>query len=193
MLLRLAAAACRKGAGSRTLVCRAAGEKPGSEAAFERQHWLGSQIWWDGLARVEWPDVPPSVGVRGTWYRQNMRSARWRARLLDLMILVLTAGVPFAVAVRAENWVVALLGSFASLLTGMRHVFDWQGAWISFSRANLQIEAEVVRYRQGADEYADRKAAPGILVTRVEMITAEETGAWARRLTPPVSSETNPQ
>ncbi|MFD4661514.1 DUF4231 domain-containing protein [Kitasatospora sp. NPDC058444] len=152
------------------------------------QHSLGSQIWWDDLAKVEWPEVPPSVVVRGTWYRQNMRSARWKARLLDLMILVLAAGVPFAVAVRAGSWVVALLGSFASLLTGIRHVFDWQGGWISFSRANQRIDTEVIRYKQGVGEYRYRKAAPGILVTRVEQIAGEETGAWAHRLAPPVFS-----
>lgn len=111
-----------------------------------------------------------------------MHSARWRAKLLDLTILVLAAGVPFAVAVKADNWVVALLGSLTSLLTGMRHVFDPQGDWIAFSRANVQIEAEVVRYKQALDEYGDPVAAPGILAIRVEEICAEETGAWAQRL-----------
>ncbi|MFC5641510.1 DUF4231 domain-containing protein [Kitasatospora cinereorecta] len=140
---------------------------------------------------MEWPDVPPSVTVRGTWYQQNMRSARWRARLLDLTILVLAAGVPFAVAVKAGTWVVALLGSLTSLLTGMRHVFDLQGDWISFTRANLQIETEVVRYKQGLNEYSDPVAAPGILAACVERITAAETGAWAQRLMPPGASETD--
>ncbi|MFE3113751.1 DUF4231 domain-containing protein [Kitasatospora indigofera] len=163
-------------------------EKLGSGAAFER-HSVGSRTWWDDLPKVDWPDVPPSVTVRGTWYQQNMRSARWRARLLDLTILVLAAGVPFAIAIKADNWVVALLGSSTSLLTGMRHVFDLQGDWISFTRANLQIETEVVRYKQALNEYADGETAPGILAARVEKITAEETGGWAQRLTPPASSD----
>lgn len=108
---------------------------------------MGSRAWREDLPKVEWPDVPSSVTTRGTWY-QNMRSARWRAKLLDLAILVLAAGVPFAVAIKADNWIVALLGSLTSLLTGTRHVFDPQGDWISFSRANMQIETEVVRYKQ---------------------------------------------
>ena len=105
-----------------------------------------------------------------------------RARLLDLAILVLAAGVPFAVAVKADNWVVALLSSLTSLLAGMRHVFDLQGDWISFAQANLQIETEVVRSKQALDEYSDEVAAPGILAVRVENIVAVETGTWAQRL-----------
>ncbi|GAB7102617.1 hypothetical protein JCM4814A_09310 [Streptomyces phaeofaciens JCM 4814] len=97
---------------------------------------MGSQAWWEGLAKVKWPDVPPSVIARGTWYQQSMHSARWRARLLDLTILVLAAGVPFAVAIKAGNWVVALLGSL--------------------------IETEVVRYKQALDEYSDEAAGPRI-------------------------------
>ncbi|MET9895760.1 DUF4231 domain-containing protein [Streptomyces sp. NPDC006465] len=152
---------------------------------------MGSQAWWEGLAKVEWPDVPPSVIARGTWYQQNMHSARWRARLLDLTILVLAAGVPFGVAIKADNWVVALLGSLTSLLTGMRHVFDPQGDWISFTQANLQIETEVVRYRQALDEYSDAAAAPGILAARVENIAAVETGTWAQRLPRPAAPSTS--
>ncbi|MEW2114931.1 DUF4231 domain-containing protein [Streptomyces sp. NPDC005474] len=134
---------------------------------------------------MEWPDVPPSVTTRGTWYRQNMHSARWRAKLLDLAILALAAGVPFAVAIKADNWIVALLGSLTSLLTGMRHAFDPKGDWISFSRANMQIETEVVHYKQALGEYRDPAAAPGILAARVEEICAEETGTWAQRLPSP--------
>ncbi|MGW0865688.1 DUF4231 domain-containing protein [Streptomyces sp. NPDC002611] len=152
---------------------------------------MGSRAWWEDLPKVEWPDVPPSVITRGTWYRQNMHNARWKAKLLDLTILVLAAGVPFAVAIKADNWIVALLGSLTSLLTGMRHVFDPQGDWISFSRANVQIETEVVRYKQALDEYGDPAAAPGILTARVEEICAEETGAWAQRLPRPAIPGTN--
>ncbi|MFC5144507.1 DUF4231 domain-containing protein [Streptomyces aureoversilis] len=151
---------------------------------------MGSHAWWEDLPKVKWPDVPPNVTTRGTWYEQSMRSARWKARLLDLAILVLASGVPFAVAIKAGNWVVALLGSLTSLLAGMRHVFDPQGDWISFTRANLQIETEVVRYKQALDEYSDPAAAPGMLAARVEKITAEETGAWTQRLPRPATPET---
>lgn len=152
---------------------------------------MGSRAWWEDLPKVEWPDIPPSVTTRGIWYRQNMRSARWRAKLLDLAILALAAGVPFAVAIKADNWAVALLGSLTSLLTGMRHVFDPQGDWIAFSRANMQIETEVVRYKQALGEYGNPAAAPGILAACVEAICAEETGAWAQRLPRPAVPGTN--
>ncbi|MER5858214.1 DUF4231 domain-containing protein [Streptomyces sp900105245] len=151
---------------------------------------MGSQLWWADLPKVTWPDVPSSVTTRGTWYQQNMRSARWKARLLDLVILVLAAAVPFAVAIRADNWVVALLGFLTSLLTGARHIFDPQGDWIRFSQASLQIETEVVRYKQAWNEYGDPATAPGILAARVEDICAEETGAWAQRLPRPATSGT---
>ncbi|MFJ8018137.1 DUF4231 domain-containing protein [Streptomyces sp. NPDC096339] len=152
---------------------------------------MGSHTWWEDLPKVKWPDLPPSVTTRGIWYQQNMHNARWKGELLDLAILVLAAGVPFAVAIKADNWIVALLGSLTSLLTGTRHVFDPQGDWIAFSRANLQIETEVVRYRQALDEYSDPVAAPGILATRVERIAAEETATWAQRLPGPATPGAN--
>lgn len=73
----------------------------------------------------------------------------------------------------------------------MRHVFDPQGDWISFSRTNLQLETEVVRYKQALDQYSDSVAAPGILAARVEEISAEETGTWAQRLPRPATPGTN--
>ncbi|WP_443031814.1 hypothetical protein [Streptomyces sp. CA-210063] len=81
--------------------------------------------------------------------------------------------------------------SLTSLLTGMRHVFDPQGDWISFAQANLQIETEVVRYKQALDEYGDEAAAPGILAVRVENIAAVETGTWAQRLPRPAAPSTS--
>ncbi|MFF4264580.1 DUF4231 domain-containing protein [Streptomyces virginiae] len=153
---------------------------------------MGSQTWWEDLPKVEWPDVPSSVTTRATWYHQNMRSARWRAKLLDLAILVLAAGVPFAVAVKADNWVVALLGSLTSLLTGMRHVFDPQGDWISFARVYVQIESEVIRYKQALDEYSDPASAPRVLAARIEKIAVEETGEWTQRLPRPATPGTGP-
>lgn len=86
--------------------------------------------------------------------------------------------------------VVALLGILTSLLTGARHIFDPQGDWIRFSQASLQIETEVVRYKQAWKEYGDPATAPGILAARVEDICAEEAGAWAQRLPRPATSGT---
>ncbi|MGW2585912.1 DUF4231 domain-containing protein [Streptomyces virginiae] len=150
---------------------------------------MGSQPWWEDLPKVEWPDVPPSVTTRATWY--HLRSARWKAKFLDLAILVLAAGVPFAVAIKADNSVVALLGSLTSLLTGMRHVFDPQGDWITFARAYVQIESEVICYKQALDEYSNPASAPGILAARIEKIAVEETGAWTQRLPRPATPGTS--
>jgi hypothetical protein len=64
----------------------------------------------------------------------------------------------------------------------MRTVFGWQRNWASFARANLQIEAEIVRFGQAVGEYGSAGTAAALLAERVEDIAAAETGSWARRV-----------
>jgi Protein of unknown function (DUF4231) len=101
---------------------------------------------------------------------------------VDSCILVLTAGVPFAVAAHAPGWVAALLGALAAVGTGSRQVFGWQKNWASFSVASGQIEAEIVRFGYGIGDYQESATAAGRLAERVENITAAETGTWVQRV-----------
>lgn len=138
--------------------------------------------WW---LTIQHPDnvlLPVNVVERGRWYQKQMRNARIKSHTADTCILVLTAGVPFAVAAHAPGWVAALLGALAAVATGLRQVFGWQKNWSSFAVASEQIEAEIVRFGYGIGDYQDAATAAGRLAERVENITAAETGAWVQRV-----------
>jgi Protein of unknown function (DUF4231) len=138
--------------------------------------------WWIVIQHPAHVPLPLNVVERGRWYRREMKSARIRAQLIDVAILIATAAVPCVVAASAPGWVGAFLGGIAAVGTGLRQVFGWQRNWASFSRANVQIESEIVRFGQGVGEYAPPATAAALLATRVEDITASETGSWAKQV-----------
>ena len=138
--------------------------------------------WWIVIQHPAHVPLPLNVVERGRWYRREMKSARIRAQLIDVAILIATAAVPCAVAAHAPGWVGAFLGGLAAVATGLRQVFGWQRNWASFARANVQIETEIVRFGQGVGEYAPPATAAALLATRVEDITASETGSWAKQV-----------
>jgi hypothetical protein len=138
--------------------------------------------WWLSIEHPAHVQLPLNVRERGLWYRRQTRAARLRAQSLDLSILVATAAVPCTVAAHAPGWAGAFLGGIAAVGTGMRQVFGWQRNWASFARANMQIEAEIVRFGQAVGEYGPAGTAAARLAERVEDIAATETGSWARRM-----------
>lgn len=142
----------------------------------------GKEPWWLAIQHPGSISLPVNVVERGRWYHRQMRSARIKSHGVDICILVLTAGVPFAVAAHAPGWVAALLGALAAVGTGLRQVFSWQKDWASFTVTSGQIEAEIVRFGYGIGEYQEAATAAGRLAERVEDITAAETGTWVQRV-----------
>lgn len=156
----------------------AAAPMPATSSARQRR----TDPWWLAIEHPGHVALPLNVVERGMWYRRQMHAARLRAQALDLSILLATAAVPCSVAAHAPAWAGAFLGGIAAVATGMRQVFGWQRNWASFARANVQIEAEIVRFGQAIGEYAPAAKAAAALADRVEDITAAETGSWMRRL-----------
>jgi hypothetical protein len=140
------------------------------------------ELWWLTIQHPGNISLPVNVVERGRWYHKQMRSARIKSHAVDICILVLTAGVPFAVAAHAPGWVAALLGALAAVATGLRQVFGWQKDWTSFAVASGQIEAEIVRFGYGIDDYQEAATAAGRLAERIESISAAETGTWVQRV-----------
>lgn len=142
----------------------------------------GKELWWLTIQRPDNISLPVNVVERGRWYHRQLRNARIKSHAVDTCILVLTAGVPFAVAAHAPGWVAALLGALAAVGTGLRQVFGWQKDWTSFAVASGQIEAEIVRFGYSIGDYQEAATAAGRLAERVENITAAETGTWVQRV-----------
>jgi Protein of unknown function (DUF4231) len=138
--------------------------------------------WWLTIQHPGNISLPVNVVERGRWYHKQMRNARIESHTVDTCVLVLAAGVPFAVAAHAPSWVAALLGALAAVGTGLRQVFGWQKNWASFAVASGQIEAEIVRFGYGIGDYQEAATAAGRLAERVENITAAETGTWVQRV-----------
>ncbi|MGO9933236.1 MAG: DUF4231 domain-containing protein [Steroidobacteraceae bacterium] len=141
----------------------------------------GKKPWWLSIQRAGKISLPINVVERGGWYRMQMRNARLRSQTLDTCVLVLTAGVPFAVAVHAPGWATALLGALAAVGTGSRQIYGWQKNWTSFTLASRQIETEIVRCGYGMGDYQEAATAAERPAERVENITAAETGTWVQR------------
>jgi len=120
----------------------------------------GKELWWLTIQHPANISLPVNVVERGRWYHRQMRSARIKSHMVDTCILVLTAGVPFAVAAHAPGWVAAFLGALAAVSTGLRQVFGWQKDWASFAVASGQIEAEIVRFGYGIGDYALLRTHP---------------------------------
>jgi Protein of unknown function (DUF4231) len=140
------------------------------------------EAWWLTIQHPGNIALPVNVIERGRWYRKQMRNARMESHTADTLILILTAGVPFAVAAHAPGWVAALLGALAAVGTGLRQVFGWQKNWTSFAVASGQIEAEIVRFGYGIGDYKEAATAAERLADRVESICAAETGTWVQRV-----------
>ena len=140
------------------------------------------ELWWLTIHHPSNISLPVNVIERGRWYHKQMRNARIKSHAVDTCILILTAGVPFAVAAHAPGWVAALLGALAAVGTGLRQVFGWQKDWASFAVASGQIEAEIVRFGYGIGDYQGTTTAAGRLAERIENITAAETGTWVQRV-----------
>jgi Protein of unknown function (DUF4231) len=152
----------------------------------------GNKPWWLDIQHPGRISLPINVVERGFWYRKQMRYARLRSEILDTCVLVLAAGVPFAVAVHAPGWATALLGALAAVGTGTRQIYGWQKNWKSFASASGQIEREIVRFGYGMGDYQDAATAAERLADRVEDITAAETGAWAQRTDEAYNSRNSP-
>jgi len=121
--------------------------------------------------------VPPSVLGRLEHYTRLSWQARRRHSIVEVMGLVVAASIPVLAAFAVDSRLIAILGSLAVLIAGIRTLGGYKENWTSRTRARYAIEKEVALFAAHHGRYTEPGAA-ALLVEAVEDICARERDGW---------------
>ncbi len=111
-------------------------------------------------------------------YRRAKSRGRFFHQAGELTILLTTAATVVVAALHASAVVTATIAAVTLFLTGFRQVFGPNENWVRFSRAWVDIDHAVLRYRLIPEKDRDA-AAQHALMEQIIAITAQESGEWA--------------
>ena len=115
------------------------------------------------------------------WYRTAAVRSRKAYRGLETAILVASAAIPVAAAIKPHNAIVpAVLGSVIVVLSGVRAIFHWQDNYLRFSAAREAIESERRSYNTMAEPYDDPNTRDLNLAASVSRIEYDEMSNWTK-------------
>jgi Protein of unknown function (DUF4231) len=115
------------------------------------------------------------------WYRSAAIRSRRFYRLLETVLLVISAAIPASAAIQPDDAIIpAILGSFVVVLTGLRPVFHWQDNYIRFSSAREAVEAERRLYMTNAEPYHDPSTRDQLLAAAITRIEQDEMRTWVK-------------
>lgn len=132
------------------------------------------------------------------WY---YRSATWARRgfwVAEVVLVIITAAIPTAVALDLSQRIPAVLGGIAAVLTGLSGIFLWRDSWVRFTQTYTELETEKVFYQYGIGVYDidDERARTKLFIERTRTIAGAETKLWTtirqRQATSPADSRTDP-
>jgi hypothetical protein len=137
------------------------------------------EYWWQRLRRPDGRPLPPSAVERLGWYERQVRRKRTSYYIVEVVILLASAAVPAAAAAGASIAAMGVIGAAVTALIGTRQLFRLEEDWIRFSRALIDLHAEVVAFSVGTPPYDDERTAEATLATTVERLVAAETAQWS--------------
>ncbi len=97
---------------------------------------------------------------------------------MELSSLVVSAAIPALAAYALDSRLIAVFGSLAVLLNGIRALGSYKENWTSRTRARYAIEREIALFAAQHGKYAEPGASTA-LVEAVEEICARERNGWA--------------
>lgn len=121
--------------------------------------------------------IPPSVLAQLRRYQASARSARSKHAIVEISGLAVSAAIPALAAFGADARVIAVFGSLAVLIGGIRALAGYKESWTSRTRARYEIQREIALFAVQHGRYAGDDAARN-LVEAVEEITARERDGW---------------
>ncbi|WP_433204672.1 DUF4231 domain-containing protein [Nocardia sp. CA-107356] len=124
--------------------------------------------------------VPPSVLAQWQRYLSMSWSVRRRHYVTEVSGLLVSAAIPVLAAFALDSRIIAIVGSLAVLINGLRALTGYKESWASRTRARYAIEKEIALFAAHHGKYANDGAATA-LVEAVEEICAEEGEGWAAR------------
>jgi hypothetical protein len=138
---------------------------------------------WMVTAQRDGQALPVTVVAKWRWYKKGSRRDRLRYGAMELAALIGSAAIPVAAAAHLDSVVIAAIGAFVLIATGIRTTFGLHENWVEHSQAGYAIEREAALFLHASPPYADTDAIQR-LVARVEEIADEGGQRWvSRRMT----------
>ncbi|HEX5990120.1 MAG TPA: DUF4231 domain-containing protein [Solirubrobacterales bacterium] len=113
-----------------------------------------------------------------SWYDRKSQVCQQRFKLLKVLQIVTAAAIPVAVAVSAEDWLVAVAGALIVVLEGFQQLEQYQQNWTTYRSTCEQLKHEQFLYLAGAGPYRDAADADQLLAEHVEGLVSQEHAGW---------------
>ena len=114
------------------------------------------------------------------WYQTAAKRARRAYKIMETLLLLVSASIPVSAVVSNSAVTPAILGSVTVVLAGARAVFHWQENYLRFSEAREAVEAERRLYHTWSIPYDDAETRDATLVKAVTHIEQSEMQGWLR-------------
>lgn len=126
------------------------------------------------------PDSPAWARLQEqiAWYDGKSQDCQQRFKLLKILQIVTAAAIPVAVAVSAEDWLVAGAGALIVVLEGLQQLEQYQQNWTTYRSTCEQLKHEQFLYLAGAGPYRDAADPDLLLAERIESTVSQEHAAW---------------
>src|SRR5262245_19965847 len=111
--------------------------------------WKAKPTKWE----VQATDIPQTVRADLDTHKRMWQYNQRMARAAESAILVASACIPVAAAVEAPTAVLAALGGFVTVLTGMSTQYRWLENWTRHSQMVVSIQREMVLFDHGLEPY----------------------------------------
>ncbi|MBE8517141.1 DUF4231 domain-containing protein [Amycolatopsis sp. H6(2020)] len=135
---------------------------------------------WMVTAERDGHPLPVTVVARWRWYKEGSRRDRIRYAAMEIAALIGSAAIPVAAAAHLDSVIIAAIGAFVLIATGVRTTFGLHENWVEHSQVGYAIEREAALFLQSSPPY-DGADAVQVLVARVEAVAEEGGQQWARR------------
>jgi hypothetical protein len=121
-----------------------------------------------------WARLQEQIG----WYDKKSQLCQSRFKLLKILQIVTAAAIPVAVAVSAEDWLVAGAGALIVVLEGLQQLEQYQQNWTTYRSTCEQLKHEQYLYLAGAGPYRGVADRDQLLAEHVESLVSQEHAAW---------------
>ena len=131
-------------------------------------------------AEAKSPDSPAwdRLQEQIEWYDKKSGVCQQRFKSLKILQIVTAAAIPVAVAVSADDWLVAAAGALIVVLEGLQQLEQYQQNWTTYRSTCEQLKHEQFLYLSGAGPYRGVADRDRLLAEHVESLVSQEHAAW---------------
>ena len=120
------------------------------------------------------------------YYLKEMNGAAFLNRWTRVLVLLVSASVPAAVAVWPDApEIAAVLGALVTVLTGLRAAFHWEANFVRFARTFVALDRQLATFEVRGEPYEDPATRAQLLVEAANRLVVSETTAWEKTVGKP--------